>query len=186
MDYYAVLGPIDPQIESPDGNGSVPGIGYLETYNQLIKKINDDKTGQKTRAEMAYLISKFDPAKLFFIEQAKNHAIDLLKEWLPKHKFKNWKKTESQQIDVTNEMREKRASEIAEILGDPTRWHSHGRGIGINELMSEEIKLMVSNFSENKELNKAIRQYYSLFIDYLGKIGTQYAIHSQSGLRRVL
>lgn len=185
MDYYAVLGPIDPQIDGEDGSGSVPGIGYLVKFNQLMRKINSDQTGEQTRAEMAYLISKFDPAKLFFIEQAKDHAIELLKEWLPKHKFKDWSKTCSRGVPVDEAMKKERASQIAEVLGDPERWHSHGRGIGIRELESDEIKLVVENFADTPVLNSAVRGYYDLAIDYLGKTGMPNAIHSQLGIRRL-
>jgi hypothetical protein len=158
MDYYSVLGPIDPQIHGEDGNSSVPGIGYLVKFNQLIQAINSDPDGSKTRAEMAYLINKFDPAKLFFIEQAKDHAIELLKEWLPKHKFKDWTKTDTRGLDVDEQMKKDRASMIAETLGNPARWHSHGRGIGIRDLESDEIKLVIRNFSERKELEICIKE----------------------------
>lgn len=185
MDYYSVLGPIDPQIDGEDGNSFVPGIGYLVKFNQLMKKINEDPTGQNTRAEMAYLISKFDPAKLFFIEQARDHAVDLLKEWLPKHKFKDWDKTCSRNMSVDAQMKMNRANEIAEILGNPERWHSHGRGIGIIDLEGEEIKLIIDNFSEKPDLNTAIRQYYGLAIDFFAKMQTSNAIHSLRGIRRL-
>jgi len=38
MDYYSVLGPIDPQIKNRDGRW-VPGLGYLEKYNALVEKV---------------------------------------------------------------------------------------------------------------------------------------------------
>lgn len=185
MDYYSVLGPIDPQIYGEDGSSSVPGIGYLVKFTQLMKAINDDPTGANTRAEMAYLIGKFDPAKLFFIEQAKDHSIDLLKEWLPKHKFKDWTETCSRKISVNDDMKKRRASEIAEVLGNPERWHSHGRGIGIQELESDEIKLVVNNFSNNQPLKEAIKQYYGLSIDFFAKITTPNALHGLTGVRRL-
>ncbi len=80
---------------------------------------------------------------MFYIEQARNHSQALLKEWLPKHKFKNWEITETHKVKVDENYKRDRANKIAEILGDPSRWHSHGRGIGIKELTSDEIKLMV-------------------------------------------
>ena len=187
MDYYSVLGPIDPQIDGDNDNDQVPGIGYLIKFNQLMKTINADPTGMATAAEMAYLINKFNPAKLFLIEQARDHAVDLLKEWLPKHKFKNWNETASGKTSVTEDMKKERASAIAEMLGNPERWHSHGRGIGIKELESDEIKLIVNDFSEDKDLESCIRKYYSLAIDFFAKMQTPNAIHSlASGLRRVL
>lgn len=184
MDYYSVLGPIDPQIEGEDG-AFVPGIGYLNKFEDLVDEINNDSTGSQTRAQLAYLIKKFDPAKLFFIEQARDYSIRLLKEWLPKHKFKNWLTTETQQKAVTDADKETRASDIATLLGNPKRWHSHGRGIGIRELESDEIKLKIEDFGKDADLNKAIREYYNLLMDYLGKMGMESAIHGERGLRRV-
>ncbi len=64
MDYYSVLGPIDPQVEGHDGR-FVPGIGYLDKFNELTGKINSDP--ENTKAELAYLIKKFDPAMLFWL-----------------------------------------------------------------------------------------------------------------------
>ena len=184
MDYYSVLGPIDPQVD--DGEDRfVPGIGYLIKFNELVKQINADSAGTNTRAQLAYLIKKFDPAKLFFIEQAQAHAIELLKEWLPKHKFKDWTVTETRKLPVTVSMKTTRADEIAQILGKPERWHSHGRGIGIRELMSDEIKVLVTNFGDDKKSNEAIRCYYDLLIDFFGKMGIANGLHGSRGYRRV-
>jgi len=181
MDYYSVLGPIDPQIIS--GNDLLPGIGYLLKFNELLEKVNADIAGEKTRGEMALLLSKFDPGKLFFIEQARERSIELLKEWLPKHKFKDWTKTEGTRSLVTPEMKQDRAAQIATVLGDPERWHSHGRGICIRELESDEIKLKVNCFSDDTVLNKAVRDYYNLAMDYFTK--RQSFIHSPNGSRRI-
>jgi len=183
MDYYSVLGPIDPQVSS-ENNDLLPGIGYLLEYEALINKINNPKN-PNSKAEMAFLLKKFDPAKLFYIKQARDHSIDLLKEWLPKHKFKDWKKHSSTGEDVTDEDRKERAEKIAGILGNPERWHSHGRGISIDELCGEEIKLKVVNFNKDANLNNAINQYYGLFIDLCGKLGSHGAIHTTLGMTRV-
>ncbi len=51
MDYYSVLGPIDPQIRNRDGR-SVPALGYLEEYKKLIEKSAEDRI---TPAEMEFL-----------------------------------------------------------------------------------------------------------------------------------
>ncbi len=118
-------------------------------------------------------LKKFDLMGLFFfLEQAKSHSESLLEDWLPKHKFKNWKKRKSSGKDVTAAYKRARAKAIAKVLGDAERWHSHGRGIGIRELTSEEIKLQVVNFGENAEMNGKIRSYYDLFTDYCGKLGS--------------
>ena len=96
MDYYSVLGPIDPQYRNSDG-GYLPGYGYLEEYKKLIKTINEAKRSEDCRAELAYLVKKFDPALVFRIQQAVEHGVTLLTEWLPKYKFKNWKKQQQKE-----------------------------------------------------------------------------------------
>lgn len=185
MDYYSVLGPIDPQYDSQ--GEYVPGLGYLAKYKELMDEINacDPSQIHQVQAQMAFLVNKFDPAKLFHIEQSIEHAKSLLKEWLPKYKFKDWKTTTTDGKKVTKKMKDDRANEVAMILGNTERWHSHGRGISIRELGSEEIKLKVNNFGDDDELNRLIRAYYSLFVDYIQKIGMDAAMHSHRGLKRV-
>jgi hypothetical protein len=186
MDYYSVLGPIDPQYPGEDGK-YVPGMGYLAKFQELLEKVNDPPGGDdsKVKAELAILIKKFDPAKLFDIEQSVDHAKSLLKEWLPKYKFKDWGPTASGR-PVTPEDKIKRAEDIAAVLGDAKRWHSHGRGITIRELESEEIKLKIKDFGADPKLNATIRHYHGLFIDYLRKRGIRGALHSARGVRRVI
>jgi hypothetical protein len=184
MDDYSVLGPIDPQFES-EGQ-YLPGMGYLAKFQELCEKINDPKNDPaKTRAELAFLINKFDPAKLFWIEQSTEHSKELLRQWLPKHKFKAWTKKEKSGAKVTDKDRQERADQIAEVLGNANRWHSHGRGITIRELESEEIKLKINNYSADPKLHRNLSHYYGLFIDYLFKRGFGGALHSSRTLRRL-
>lgn len=187
MDYYSVLGPIDPQY--PGENGEyVPGMGYLAKFQELLEKVNNPPGGDDTKikAELAILIKKFDPAKLFDIEQSVDHAKSLLKEWLPKYKFKDWDKGATSGKPVEDGDKVARADEIASVLGDAKRWHSHGRGITIRELESEEIKLKIKDFGSDPKLNATIRHYHGLFIDYLRKRGMRGALHSSRGVRRVV
>lgn len=182
MDYYSVLGPIDPQFDPGTGQ-LLPGLGYLAKYRELLETIN--RLGpSNARAELAYLVQKFDPARLFHIEQSIEHSKSLLRAWLPCYKFKNWTETETSRRPVTVDDRQKRADEIAEILGKASRWHSHGRGISIRELCSEEIKLKVVNFGDNNDMNFRVRKYYDLFIDYVARRGMKGVIHSSRGFRR--
>lgn len=185
LDYYSVLGPIDPQYESDTGD-YVPGMGYLAKFEELMAKINDPTITDPNlvRGELAYLVKKFDPARLFHIEQAIEHSKSLLIEWLPRYKFKDWHTTETNGQPVTDQMKKDRAEQIAGVLGDAKRWHSHGRGITIKELESEDIKLKVRNFGDDPKLNEAIRHYYGLFVDYIQRLGMKSAVHSRRGLRR--
>ena len=174
MDYYSVLGPIDPQIIKSDGR-LVPGLGYLEKYNELVSKPNI------SLAEMEFLIQRFDPAELFFLEQAREHSAKLIEKWLSEFKFKNWIEKEGSRKPVTDKDRKERAKAIAKLLGDPKEWHSHGRGIGLKTLESDKIKLKIDNFGENESLNKAIREYYDLLIDCCRTLNAEIFLHTKNG-----
>lgn len=186
MDYYSVLGPIDPQYPGEDGK-YVPGMGYLAKFQELLERVNNppDDDPNKAQAELAILIKKFDPAKLFDIEQSIDHAKSLLTEWLPKYKFKDWSITSTGRA-VDEHYKKQRAGEIAGVLGDAKRWHSHGRGITIRELASEEIKLKIQDFGSSQKLNATIRHYHGLFVDYMARKSMRAALHSARGLRRVM
>lgn len=184
MDYYSVLGPIDPQYRTPDGT-YLPGHGVLAKYDEILEKINKAKSNNECRAELAYLIKNFDPAQIFQIEQAVQHGISLISEWLPKYKFKNWNKTNSKGKTVTARMKKERAKKIAKILGDASKWHSHGRGIPMRELTGNTLKLIVDDFGADRVLSSQVRNYHGLSVDYFGKMGISNYIHSKLGVRRV-
>jgi hypothetical protein len=183
MDYYSVLGPIDPRFDMDGIN--LPGMGYLAKYTALVKAVNAAEDPASVRAELAILINKFDPAILFTIEQAIEQSKSLVREWLPKYKFKAWKVKKTSRKRVTKADKRKRAEQIATILGDAERWHSHGRGITMKILTSEEIRLNVVNYGENETMYQNISQYYGLFKDYIRNRHFESAIHSERGLRRL-
>ncbi len=175
MDYYSVLGPIDPQIERADGARWIPAVGYLVKYKELIDKSDQ---GTLTTAELAFLLEKFDPAELHQFEQARELSISLLTEWLATYKFKNWEKTKTQGIEVTPEMKKERAAHIAGILNDTKKWHTHGRGISMAVLRGEELKLEIDDFGQKPELNAKIKAYYKPLVDYMAVRGLRAFIHS--------
>lgn len=72
MNYYSVLGPIDPQVMNKDRRW-VPALGYLDKINELIEKAH-----KNTLTNAEFLILKdFDLAELRGYEQAKELTIDL-------------------------------------------------------------------------------------------------------------
>ena len=176
MDYFSVLGPIDPQERQGDGS-LVPALGYLVQYERLIAK--SDK-GQLTTAELAFLIQKFDPAELYRYEQARELSNSLLKEWLATYKFKDWKETETQGKRVTKAMREARAAEIAADLNDPDKWHSHSRGISM-EVLRRDLNLKIEDFGQNEELSRRIKVYCKLLRDYMIRLQHPAALHRRGG-----
>lgn len=172
MDYFSRLGPIDPQIEKDEK--LVPALSYLKQYEKLNQKAAE---GSLTTAEYA-MLRQLDVGELYQFEQARELSVELLIKWLSQYKFKNWKKTETSKKRVTESTKQTRAKAIAHILNDPERWHSHGRGIGI-ETLRKELKLQIEDYSENQPLAEAIRDYFSLLMDYLHRQNRVYFIHTE-------
>ena len=175
MDYYSVLGPIDPQVRNKEGK-YVPALGYLDKVNELIEKARD---GVLTDAEFL-ILKEMDLGEFRSFEQAKELTIDLLKKWLVKYKFKNWNVHETnpdrkgKKVTIT-EKRE-RAEQIADKLSDNKRWKSHGRPINIEEL--NELQLKIYDYS-NEPYRKLIRDYYELLSDYIMKNRHEIFIHTR-------
>ena len=173
MDTFSRLGPIDPQILSPDQTRYISGLSYLNQYESLKKK-----GAAITQAEMI-LLQKLDLAELDMYRLAKELTIDLLKQWLVQYKFRNWTKTETRGLDVTDKMRSDRANEIAEALNDQERWGSHGRGIS-SRVLREELGLKIEDLEDQPEFWGLIRDYFWFLMDYCNQNGYRSFIHSRS------
>ena len=163
MDYYSVLGPIDPQVQNKEGK-LVAALGYLDKINELLAKASNN-----TLSNAEFLILKdFDLAELRGYEQAKDLTIDLLKSWLVKYKFKNWTthRTDVNKLNqpVTLEEKEQRAEEIAGHLSSNTEWKTHGRPINIDTL--KKLRLEIEDYSKDNNKRPLIRSYYDLLTDY--------------------
>lgn len=176
MDYYSVLGPIDPQVQRAGVRGRwVPALGYLEKFSDLIKK---SKRGKLSSAELAFLIDKFDPAELFRYEHERDLSIALLKEWLVKYKFKNWNVTETKKARVTQRMKEERAEKIAATLNMPRIWHTHSRGITM-DVLKEKLNLKIDDLCASPKLEAAIKAYDRLLGDYMHRRRYNVALHTR-------
>jgi len=175
MDYYSILGPIDPQVQRAGSQTCVPAIGYLEKYDALIAK---SASGRLTSAELAFLVEKFDPAELFRYEQERELSKTLLKQWLANYKFKNWHTTETRGVPVTQQLREERAGEIADKLNTPSEWHTHSRGISM-QIMRDKLNLRIDDFSEDPDLHSVIKAYDRLLTDYLSRLGHNLVVHTK-------
>lgn len=168
MDYFSVLGPIDPQVQNKEGR-LVAALGYLDKINQLIEKAQNNTL---TQAEFM-ILKDFDLAELRGYEQAKDLTIALLEKWLVKYKFKNWAthRTDPAKLgqNVTEDEKIERAKEIADHLSNNNKWKSHGRPINIEAL--KELRLEIDDYSNNTNRRKAIRDYYDVVSDYVNSRG---------------
>lgn len=176
MDYFSCLGPIDPQVvKNINGKDTlVPALSYINQYEKFLKKANNN---QVTSAEFALFREQFNLPELDTFLQAKELTEDLLKKWLVTYKFKNWCKTETNKTEVTKEMKERRASKIAQELSDYTLWHSHGRMI--NKKALEDIGLKINDFSEIEGLSELVSGYYGLLTDFMQSENLNSFIHNK-------
>ncbi len=172
MNYYSVLGPIDPQVQK-DGKW-IPALSYLEKFEELVQRSSSQPL---TIAELT-LLQKMDLAELHTFEQAREISNTLLEKWLSQYKFKDWTETETKKLPVTLEMKKVRAKEVANQLNDIKKWHSHSRGINMDTLRNE-IKLKIEDFDENEVLKRNVKNYFDLLANYVTQKGFSSFIHSR-------
>ena len=144
------LGPIDAQIKV--GRSIVSAYDYIEWIDQKRKEAEKN---EKLNPFDATMIAQISPGELSGVMHSLKFAEDLVVGWLPKYKFKNWNVTETRKIQVTQEMKEKRAKEIAEILTNHSKWRSHGRSIKIEDL-ANEVHLIVKKIDDNSQLSDIV------------------------------
>ena len=171
MDYFSCLGPIDPQIEKDDK--LVPALSYLNQFERLNQKA---ESGGLSSAEYA-LLSKLDLGELYQFEQARELSVELLVKWLSRYKFKGWNRTETRGLEVTGQMKKERAQEIAKLLNDTERWHSHARGIDMKTLRAE-VGLAIDDLADQPSLHQYVRTYFELLRDYMSRGQIYSFVHS--------
>jgi len=143
------LGPIDAQIKV--GRSVVSAYDYKEWVEEKRKKAEEQGSLNPFDAVM---VAQITPGELGSVFNALKFAEDLVIEWLTKYKFKKWTVTETRKIPVTEEMKRKRAEEIAKELIDHSKWRSHGRSIKIGNL--EKIGLKITRVDDNPELAEIV------------------------------
>ncbi len=123
------LGPIDAQVRI--GRSVVSAHDYVEWVEE--RRAEAQKTGKLNPFD-ALMVAQISPGELKGIQNSLDFAKDLVREWLEKYKFKNWKITKTRKQKVTPKMRKDRAYEVANMLCDHTFWRTHGRSLKIDDL----------------------------------------------------
>ena len=123
------LGPIDAQVRI--GRSRISAYDYVEWTE-----------GKRKEAAKA--------GELSGVFHSLEYAKDLVRDWLVEYKFQKWVTTETHHLAVTDEMKRKRASEIAKELAKHSKWRSHGRSIKANDL--QDIGLRITRLEDNPKL----------------------------------
>ncbi|RJQ47421.1 MAG: peptidase [Nitrospiraceae bacterium] len=143
------LGPIDAQVRI--GRFVVSAYDYIEWVNEKRKEA--EKQGALNPFD-ATMIAQITPGELSGVYHALEYAKDLVVDWLTKYKFKKWIVTETNKLPVTEQIKRKRASEIAKELTDHSKWRSHGRSIKRYDL--EGIGLKIKRVEDDSKLSELI------------------------------
>lgn len=75
-------------------------------------------------------------------------------------------------------MKEERAKDIAALLNNPERWHSHGRAID-RQTLCEEVNLKIDDLEQSPLLHKRVRNYFELVKDYMHRENFLSFIHTK-------
>jgi hypothetical protein len=149
------LGPIDAQIRiGRSTNSSYDYIEWVEAKQEQAKK-----TGQLNPFD-ATMIAQITPGELNGVINTHGYAQDLVIDWVVKYKFKNWNFTETKRKPVTEDMKQKRAEEIAKELTNRTRWRTHGRSIKIDDLLS--LGLIINRVEDNPKLADVVFRIHAV------------------------
>ncbi len=154
------LGPVDAQVRI--GRGQVSAMDYKEWMEE---KQADAQTSGILNPVDATIIAQVSPGELQGVYQTLKFAEDLVKEWLPKYKFKDWETTNSRKMAVTEQMKINRAKEIVDKLTNRDEWRLHGRSIKIEDI-SELLKIIrVDDDEELSDIVYRIQMVCKLLFD---------------------
>ncbi|MCG8480185.1 MAG: ATP-dependent Clp protease proteolytic subunit [Spirochaetales bacterium] len=139
------LGPIDAQVRV--GRSTVSAFDYVQW---IESKREEAKTNHQLNPVDATMIAQISPGEFELVYHAQQFAVDKVREWLPKYKFKHWHQTETKRTPVTDQMKEERAAAIAKKLIDHSAWRSHGRSLKTGDL--ESIGLRIEKLEDDRQL----------------------------------
>jgi hypothetical protein len=143
------LGPIDAQVKI--GRTQTSAHDYIEWVDEKREEAN--RIGKLNPFD-AVVTAQISPGELKHVFYAQKFSEDLVKEWLPKYKFKNWVTTETRGITVTPGMRQEAADAVVKELLNHSRWRSHGRSLKIADLNG--IGLKIERLDENSILAEIV------------------------------
>ena len=137
MGKHSAIGPIDPQVQTP--NGVFPAQSILDEYDFAKQEI---PSSPHTAALWAKKIMQFPPGLLIVCKNQVDRAQKLVGEWLAKYMFAG-------EQDATA-----KAESIAQWLGAHSEHLTHGHPIGIK--LAREKGLVVDCLEDDQDLQDLV------------------------------
>ena len=148
------LGPIDAQMVI--GRSQVSAYDYTNWVNEKRKEALTKPLNQVDIA----ILAQISPGELEGAINAQEYAVQMVKEWLVKYKFKEWKQTETTKQKVNLKMKEERAEEIANALNNHKKWKTHARSLKREDL--ESLKLKITDVEKNEKLKEIVYRIHTI------------------------
>lgn len=143
MDDDAELGPIDPQMHTP--NGIVPAEAIKEQFRKATEDITADP---KKVAIWLPILQPMGPGLLVQCDNAIELSKRLVCEWLVKYMFGG-------EADA-----EGKAKAVAEYLSSHSGFKSHARRVSLDDLKRPEFGLRVSGLNKSDDLRTRVWDVY--------------------------
>jgi hypothetical protein len=156
MEPASSLGPIDAQMPNRDGR-RFSAKAFLMGLDKIKEEV--ERTGVLNKAYIP-ILQNISPAEIQACQNAQDFSMKLVSRWLATGKFRTWTHHSSTGKPVTEQEKLARAEEIADKLRDHSHWLTHGRSVKMSDL--REMRLQITDYSENLELCDAIRRYHTL------------------------
>jgi len=155
------LGPIDAQVRI--GRSIVSAHDYKKWVEE--KRQEAAQTGALNPFD-ATMVAQISPGELLGTYNKLSFAEELVTKWLSEYKFAGWTRTEGRGEVVTEEMKRRRATEIAQALCDHSRWKTHGKSIKITDL--KDIGLRVGRVDDNPRLAETVYRIQAVLMLLFG------------------
>lgn len=146
------LGPIDAQIQIGRSTGSAHD--YMKWIHDKMDEA--DKNGKLNNFD-ALMVAQITPNELIGVQNSLDYGKELVTKFLKEYKFKNWKITETHQNSVSDDLRQKRAEEIADKLSDHSLWKTHGRSLKIDTLR-KELQLKICDIASDEKVCEIVER----------------------------
>lgn len=146
MGKQSQLGPIDPQLVTPQGQ-SIPARAILDQFERAKKECSDDP---KVLGAWMPMLQQYGPALLEQCQNADSLAKRLVKEWLRTYMFKGEKYAA------------RKALKVAKFFGDHHIHQSHS--LGIDRAEASEKGVNVEDLEADPDLENAVLSvHYATF-----------------------
>ncbi len=160
MDENASFGPIDPQVPTKDGR-YVPAQALMTLLTDIQERGKQQlETGKQPLWTDVLLVQSIDKRELGNVITASRFSTNLVSEYLNKYKFRTWTE-HSDGRTVTEAERAKRASDIAKILCDHSKWLNHASRISRDQAW-EECRIKITPTESVEGLARAVRRLWAL------------------------